>query len=425
MEIRISTRTIFWLCAALVMGKALPMQAQEWKPASGRLMSRFAFEVSPRNALPEYPRPQMVRAQWQNLNGLWDYALAAPEANTAPTRFEGRILVPFPYEAALSGVGRPSIPDQKLWYRRRFTIPTAWKGQKVLLHFGAVNYEAQAWVNGKAVGSHRGGFNGFTFDITDALQAGDNELTVAAANPLSVDNENSQAIGKQRLHPGGVLYTGATGIWQTVWLEPVPTAHIEQLKITPDIDRRQLRLQVLAGGAGSQIRAEAFEGNQRVASITGAAGATLILPIRHPRLWSPGSPFLYHLKVSLLSGGKAGDSVDSYFAMRKISLGQDAQGRTRILLNNKFLFQIGALDQGYWPDGIFTAPTDEALRYDIEIAKKLGFNLLRKHAKVEPERWYYHCDRLGMLVWQDMPQAFGGAIDGQSYRLSQRPRRSG
>ncbi len=411
-------------CAMLAIGLALPLtflQAQEARqPASGRLMSRFAKDVSPENVLPEYPRPQMQRRDWQNLNGLWDYALTVRGADTAPTVFNSQILVPYPYESALSGVGKPSIPDQKLWYRRKFAVPLAWKGQKVLLHFGAVNHDAAVMVNGKIVGSHYGGFDGFSFDITSVLREGTNELVVATANALSVDNENSQAIGKQRLRSGGVLYTAATGIWQTVWLEPVPIAHIDSLKITPDVDASQLHLTVLSKGNASiytLVKVSVMTNGKSVASSTGIANAELVIPLSNAKLWSPDAPFLYDLKVTLGKGPRA-DSVDSYFAMRKISLGKDAQGRTRIFLNNKFVFQVGALDQGYWPDGIFTAPTDQALRSDIETAKTLGFNLLRKHAKVEPDRWYYHCDKLGMLVWQDMPQMFGASIDGQSYGLS-------
>lgn len=380
-----------------------------WKPAPAPLMTRWAKDVSPTNALPDYPRPQMVRKTWQSLNGLWDYSLTSADASAAPAAMTGRILVPFPYEAALSGAGKPSIPTQRLWYRRRFSVPAGWKGQRILLHFGAVNYASAVSVNGQTVGTHRGGYDSFTFDITGRLKtdAGQtNEIAVSVTNPLKTDVPDAQVVGKQRVRPGGIFYTAATGIWQSVWLEPVPVQHIETLKITPDIDASQMRLSVPSSVA-LPLTVTVLDGGKILATATGKTNAEMRLPVRNPKLWSPASPHLYGLKVTL-GIGKNADSVTSYFAMRKIALGKDREGRQRIFLNNKFVFEVGALDQGYWPDGIYTAPTDAALRYDIEIAKKLGYNLLRKHAKVEPDRWYYHADRLGMLVWQDMPQMFGG-----------------
>ncbi len=384
----------------------------------------------------------MARKNWQSLNGLWNYGLTDAASASAPTDMSGQIMVPFPYESALSGIGKASPRTQKLWYRRSFSVPSAWKNQSVLLHFGAVNYDASVMLNGKMLGSHQGGFDGFDFDISPLLRPGQNELVVAVANPIKSDVLDAQVIGKQRAKPEGIFYTGATGIWQSVWLEPVPVAHIAELKMTPQIDREGgvLGLGVRLDGARlgfvpdrankplfdpainvTAIRIDAFEAGKRVArfdrpiaSLGWEVGKPkdpfhdILIPIPNAKLWSPDSPFLYDLKVTLLNGNKEVDSVQSYFAMRKISLGKDAQNRQRIFLNNKFVFQVGALDQGYWPDGIFTAPTDEALRYDIEVSKTLGWNLLRKHAKVEPARWYYHADKLGMLVWQDMPQMYGG-----------------
>jgi hypothetical protein len=382
-----------------------PASAQGWKPAKSPLVTRWAKDVTPASALPEYPRPQLARKNWLNLNGLWDYGLSAANATT-PVTGSGKILVPFPYESALSGVGKPSIPNQKLWYKRSFTIPASWKGQRVKLNFGAITHEAQVWVNGKKVGAHIGSYNGFSFDVTGALKAGTNSLVVSALNPLKDD---TQVLGKQRLKSGGIFYTGATGIWQTVWLEPVPNAHINTLRLTPDIDSQTLKVSV-DSSFPKLVKLTALRGSKVVATVTGSSKNQLVVPVKNPALWSPSTPNLYRLKVELLNKAtdKAPvDSVDSYFAMRKISLGKDTNGQTKIFLNNKFVFQVGALDQGYWPDGLYTAPTDAALRYDIEVAKKLGFNLLRKHAKVEPERWYYHADKLGMLVWQDMPQMFG------------------
>lgn len=398
----------FALIAAttLTLGQlCLAQTNQNWKPAKSPLVTRWTKEVSPSNALPEYPRPQLARKNWVNLNGLWDYSVS-PQNATAPTASNGKILVPFPYESGLSGVGKASIPNQKLWYKRSFTVPATWKGQRVKLHFGAVTHEAEVWVNGKKVGAHTGSYNGFSFDITGALKTGANSLVVSAVNPL---DDNTQVLGKQRRQSGGIFYTGATGIWQTVWLEPVPVAHIESIKLTPNIDNQTLRVGI-DSTYPKLVKVTALDGNKVVATVSGSSRNELVVPVKNPKLWSPEKPNLYRLKVELLNKptDKAPvDRVDSYFAMRKISLGKDEKGQTKIFFNNKFVFQVGALDQGYWPDGLYTAPTDAALKYDIEVAKKLGFNLLRKHAKVEPERWYYHADKLGMLVWQDMPQMFG------------------
>jgi len=381
--------------------------AQDWHPVVAPLTTRWVKDVSPTNTLPEYPRPQMVREKWQNLNGLWQYGTTKPE-DASPANFAGQILVPFCYESALSGVGKPSIPDQRLWYRRTFKIPANWKGERVLLHFGAVNWDSTVTVNGTAMGGHKGGYDAFTYDVTDYLKPGQNELLVSAWNPLRMDGLESQVMGKQRLHSEGYAYTAATGIWQDVWLEPVSATHIENLKITPDIDEQTLHLTVQnTGKIGAKVHVVAVDGKTVVAKADVAAGTDITLPIANPHLWTPDDPHLYDLQVTLTEDGKPIDSVGSYFGMRKISLGKDDNGHTRIYLNNKCFLQIGALDQGYWPDGIYTAPTDSALSYDIEAAKTLGFNLLRKHAKVESARWYYWADKLGMLVWQDMPQAWG------------------
>jgi len=377
-------------------------QNMEWKPVEGRIMTRWARQITPDKVWPEYPRPQMVRRNWQNLNGLWDYAITPREAGR-PTRFEGKILVPFPCESALSGVGRSVTPDQRLWYRRSFSIPPSWRDGRLLLHFGAVDWQATVTVNGKQVGEHKGGYTPFSFDITDALvPATSQELVVSVWDPT---DSYTQPRGKQSLKPEGIWYTAVTGIWQTVWLEPVPKASIRHLSPVPDVDHNRLLLTVVTTGAseGLRVRAEATDGGQAVAQAEGKPGEKLSLSLPSPRLWSPESPHLYDLKVSLWSGRAKLDEVSSYFGMRKISLGQDQHGHTRILLNGRPYFHIGPLDQGWWPDGLYTAPSDEALRYDIEVTRQLGFNAVRKHVKVEPARWYYHCDRLGLLVWQDMP----------------------
>ncbi len=340
----------------------------------------------------------MTRPEWVNLNGLWDYAIA-PRQDGRPAAFQGQILVPFPVESALSGVMKPVQPDQRLWYRRTFTLAPPAQGRRWLLHFGAVDWDAAVVLNGKTLGTHRGGYDPFTFDISNALDAsGTQELVVAVWDPT---DKGGQPRGKQVLKPGGIMYTANTGIWQTVWLEPVPTVRIDSLDIVPDVDTGTLRLTVrVAGGmAEIDIAARALEGGREVAAASGKPGIPLSLKIPAPRLWSPAQPLLYGLKVAI----RGGDEVTSYFGMRKISLAKDESGINRLFLNGKPLFQLGPLDQGWWPDGLYTAPTDEALRYDLEITRQLGFNMIRKHVKVEPDRWYYWCDTMGLLVWQDMP----------------------
>ncbi len=402
--------TIRWplLRPPLILGLIATSVAADWKPAQGPLATRWAKDVSPDKALPEYPRPQMVRKEWQNLNGLWDYAIR-PKAENRPEKFEGQILVPFPVESALSGVmKRIDNVAERLWYRRKFTVPKDWSGKNVLLHFGAVNWESTVWLNGKKLGEHRGGYDGFDFDITDALKPdGEQEIVVSAWNPADA---GTQPRGKQVRKPGGIFYTPTTGIWQTVWLEPVPKwSAIDSIVIVPDIDKSLVRVTVKLKGAESARAllltfADHKEKTPGVGEPEPRETVTLEQPIADPKLWSPESPYLYRLQVEL-RGDDAyeRDSVETYFSMRKISIAKDEKGITRIFLNNKPQYMIGPLDQGFWPDGIYTAPTDEALKYDIEMTKKLGYNMARKHVKVEPDRWYYWADKLGLLVWQDMP----------------------
>jgi len=376
---------------------------EEWKPATAPLMTRWAKDVSPENAHPEYPRPQMVRGDWLNLNGVWELAVLGPEAPVPSGKdFPLRILVPYPVESALSGVMQRA---DRVWYRRTFQIPEAWKGQRVLLHFQAVDWETNVLVNGREIGTHRGGYDAFSMDVTDALKpGGEQELEVRVFDPSS---RGDQPRGKQVDDPRGIWYTPTTGIWQTVWLEPVPASRIGRLLVTPDVDASCLRLSVEGVGTGENhtIEAIARDGETPVALATGGVGAEieLAIPKDQLKLWSPNDPFLYDLTVTLKHGDTVLDEVASYFGMRKIELAKDDQGFTRIRLNGEFLFQVGPLDQGFWPDGLYTAPTDEALRYDIEVTKQLGFNMTRKHVKIEPYRWYYWCDKLGLLVWQDMP----------------------
>jgi hypothetical protein len=375
--------------------------AAEWAPARGPLATRWAKDVRPDNALPEYPRPQMVRKDWANLNGLWQYAVR-PKAADKPDRWEGQILVPFPIESSLSGVMKRVSQDERLWYRRTFARPAAHPSGRLLLHFGAVDWDATVWVNGKEVGSHRGGYDPFTLDITDALKStGEQELVVAVWDPTDA---GTQPRGKQVRQPRGIWYTPTTGIWQTVWLEPVPASHITSVKIVPDVGqgRVTVTVPVANAAAGDEVELQ-VPGVGSPDFVLGVPGRPIVRPIPNATLWTPGAPHLYDLRVRLMRGGRVVDEVSSYFGMRAIALAKDAAGVTRVMLNGKPLFQYGLLDQGFWPDGLYTAPTDEALKSDIEATKKLGFNLARKHVKVEPDRWYYWCDKLGLLVWQDMP----------------------
>ena len=376
-----------------------------WPPATGVPVTRWGKDISFKQAVwPEYPRPQLVRNPWLNLNGAWDYAIV-PRGGTCPETYPGKILVPFPVESVLSQVAKRVDENSSLIYHRTFEIPPAWRGQRVLLHFGAVDWETAVTLNGKPLGTHRGGYDAFDFDISDALKpGGPQDLVVSVWDPT----EAGQPRGKQARNPAGIFYTPSTGIWQTVWLEPVPPAHIEKLRMVPDVDASRLTLTVVMGGpagAAQSVEAVVMDAGKEVARATGAPGQVLSIAIPKAKLWWPEVPFLYDLKVTLKQGPTVVDAVTSYFGMRKISLGPDANGNARILLNNQFVFQNGFLDQGFWPDGLYTPPSDEALRYDIEMTKMLGFNLLRKHIKVESDRWYYWADKLGMLVWQDMPSS--------------------
>ena len=391
------------VCLSLLTIQSKEASAQSWKPVDDQIMTRWTQDVSPENVLPEYPRPMMVREQWLNLNGLWDYAVTNRDVEK-PDVFDGRILVPFPIESALSGVKKAVTPNECLWYHRTFDVPKDWEGRRLLLHFDAVDWKATVWVNDIEVGTHKGGYDPFTFDITHALEeSGLQQIVVSVWDPT---DEGYQSNGKQVLNPRGFWYTAVTGMWQTVWIEPVnkDSGYIESLEMTPDIDSQTLHVTVNPGGKklNRKVQLKAKDSDLVIAEATGNAGEKIELKINNTKLWSPVSPFLYELEVSLVHDGKEVDRVESYFGMREISMIRDEMGTLRLGLNNEILFQYGPLDQGWWPDGLYRAPTDEALRYDIEMTKKLGFNMLRKHIKVEPQRFYYWCDVLGVLVWQDM-----------------------
>lgn len=390
---------------------AVAAASRAWTAAKAPLMTRWADQVSPTNALPQYPRPQLVRADWLNLNGLWDYAIT-PGSADKPASYPGKILVPFPVESALSGVMTNFDEHSKLWYHRTLAIPDAWRGKHIRIHFGAVDWRCQLWINGKNVGCHQGGYDHFCFDITDdLLWKGTEEVLLCVIDPT----EGDQPRGKQSRKPEGIFYTPCSGIWQTVWLEPVPEICIDGLKTIPEVDNRAVLISVAVNSLSESLRVElvASAGDKELARVSGRPNASLVLKPSEMHLWSPESAFLYDLQVILKDGTNTLDSVSSYFGMRKIDLAKDEQGITRIALNDKFIFEVGTLDQGFWPDGVYTAPTDEALRSDIEFLKSAGFNLIRKHVKVEPDRWYYWCDKLGLLVWQDMPSGNNATEDGR------------
>ncbi|MEP6748787.1 MAG: sugar-binding domain-containing protein [Bacteroidota bacterium] len=390
------------LLYVLVLSKNVFSQ-EKWSVVKRTIATPWTDKVNPSNPLPNYPRPQMVRNNWQNLNGLWQYSILPKSSEISPIVFDGKILVPFAVESALSGVGKTVGKDSVLWYQRMFTLPSSFNNNNVLLQFGAVDWLCDVYVNGKKAGTHQGGYDPFSFDITAYLnKKGNQQIAVRVWDP---SDDGPQPRGKQVNKPNGIWYTPVTGIWQTVWLEAVPKTYISEIKQTPDIDKKSVRVsaQVQNMLRGDQYMFSAWKGNQKIAEQISAVAAEMNLSIPDPELWSPQHPFLYDLKIAVIRNGKPVDEVTGYFAMRKISMAADNNGIQRMMLNNEFVFQYGPLDQGWWPDGLYTAPTDEALKFDIEKTKEMGFNLIRKHVKVESARWYHHCDQLGMLVWQDMP----------------------
>ncbi len=411
-------RFIIMLVAFLAI--AGTVSAQGWAPAGNRIKTKWAEEVSPANAHPEYPRPQMLRPEWKSLNGLWDYAVT-PKSEARPKTFDGKILVPFAIESSLSGVGKALTPDDALWYSTSFSVPSNWKGKRLILNFDAVDWKAEVFVNDIKVGSHTGGYTRFSLDVTPYVKSGANSLVVRVED--SSDND-FQPRGKQVKDPRGIWYTSVSGIWQSVWIEPVAPAHITDYNVVSNVADKAINVTVDAAGVqeGDVVKVFLLDGGIGYSTETANAakpaadgmysvlasgmaipGGTVTLNVRNPKLWSPESPYIYGLDIQILRAGKVIDRVAAYAPMREVSAYRK-NGNTLLMgLNGEGLFQLGPLDQGWWPDGLYTAPTDEALKFDIQKTKDFGFNMIRKHVKVEPDRWYYYCDQLGMIVWQDMP----------------------
>ncbi|MEZ4957264.1 MAG: PA14 domain-containing protein [Saprospiraceae bacterium] len=388
----------------LLVANCLFAQPQR-NTAANQMTTPWTDKVSPENALPEYPRPQMTRSEWINLNGEWNFTLT--DRTNENVDWQGKILVPYPVESLLSGVQQKVKPNHLMAYQRTISIPRNWQGQRILLHFGAVDYQTQVFLNGKKIGEHTGGYDPFSFDLTNYLNLSTDEqiLTVQVTDPTDT---GGQPIGKQRLDPSGIWYTATSGIWQTVWLEPVANTYISSFRVEPDIDKKRILVRVETAGdrdRSTTVTARILENGQELSTAKGKAGTPLLLQLRKgARLWSPDDPYLYDIEISL-GDKKSDDRVNGYFGMRKTSIGKDKNGTTCLLLNNEPVFQVGVLDQGFFPDGLYTPPTEAAMQYDLQSMKDMGFNMIRKHVKVEPARWYHLCDKMGLLVWQDMPSA--------------------
>ena len=385
------------LLLALLM--VSPLRGQ-WELPQDKMLTRWGKQVTPENAWQEYPRPQFRRTQWVNLNGLWDYAVTKGTAK--PSEFQGKILVPFAIESSLSGVGHLLDPSESLWYRRIFKHQTP-AGHRAHLLFEAVDYECKVFVNGTLLGHHIGSSDPFKFDMTDAIRDGENELLVHVIDRTAPE----QTLGKQTLEPRGIYYTRVSGIWQTVWIEDVPQRHIAMVKMKPRIGEGTLRVLPTLGGPpmeDEQLRITVSKDGRLV----NLADAALSVRIPKPQLWTPETPHLYEITMELLDGqGAVVDRVESYAAMREVGVERGSAGQLRMTLNGRVVFHYGPLDQGWWPDGLLTPPSDEAMRFDVDYLKQSGFNMVRKHIKIEPRRFYAYCDKIGIMVWQDMPSTGG------------------
>ena len=387
------------ICFVLII--ACEQKKEDWKPISGDLFTSWTLEVKPETVWQEYPRPQLVRSEWKNLNGLWQYAILE-KTKEKPENFQGEILVPFPVESALSGVKKKVGSENKLWYKRAFNVPEKWDGKDIVLHFEAVDWETEVWLNGKKLGIHKGGYDHFKFTISTEQLYDVNELLVGVTDPTDT---GWQALGKQVEKPGGIFYTSVTGIWQTVWMEPLNKVHLESYKVNSNVTQGGVIISPKISGVidGYKLKTSVFYDEKLVVDTISEPNKDVKLIIPNAQLWSPDTPNLYDLKLEIIKDDKTIDLVMGYFGMRALTLEKADDGYNRLFLNGKPIFHNGPLDQGYWPDGIYTPPTEEAMLYDLEITKKLGFNMLRKHVKIESRRFYYLCDKIGLMVWQDMP----------------------